>query len=210
MSFTGFLILINKTKILLGKFPTLSRSQILSDNGIGQSQGVHPSQSFSRLDSSRSTPAIRSRASTLQNTRDIFEKSNSDTEMAISRTNHAISSPSQELPHGFDELPIELMSLIDRYGVNLFLWEMLIGDIGSLSPSLQRSIALLHQSTGCQTSSKTFMSKRRHIFLLIYKRSPPVSPEKLLQLRHSSPSPQIPSKTARGLDPCRLKIQQKL
>lgn len=120
VNFIGFPIFINGTKRFLGKFPTLSRSQTLSDIGIGQSQSVHPSQSFSRLDSSRSTPAIRSRASTLQNTRDIFEKSNSATEMALSRTNHAISSPSQEFQHGFDELPIELMSLIDRYGVNLF------------------------------------------------------------------------------------------
>ena len=98
----------------------------------------HKSHSFTRLESPRSSPLSRSRASTLQNDtiaetiatgftaippgekkttthEDIFEKEN------LVKGEHGkvldvteLDSP-QETPEGFDELPIELISLIDRY-----------------------------------------------------------------------------------------------
>ena len=102
----------------------------------------HPSTSFSRLVSSPSSPNARSRASTLKtlsvagdpasemtiswlNERgkqeDIFEKSSlvSGAEGTVQDV-HEMESP-QDVPEGFDELPIELVSLIDRYGVSKFV-----------------------------------------------------------------------------------------
>ncbi len=100
-------------------------------------QTPHLSKSFSRLVSSPSRPNARSRASTLQtvsvagnlgsemNTswlnennwekqEDIFEKSSrvSGAEGTV-RDISEMESP-QDIPEGFDELPIELVSLIDR------------------------------------------------------------------------------------------------
>ncbi len=100
-------------------------------------QSPHKSNSYSRLVSSPSSPLARSRASTLQtvsvagnlgseiptslldeNNRgkqeDIFEKSSliSGAEGTV-RDVSEIEFP-QDIPEGFDELPIELISLIDR------------------------------------------------------------------------------------------------
>ena len=104
-----------------------------------RSQTPHMSKSFSRLDSPRSSPLSRSRASTLQNGAtpelltsemtasplsdnvnrglqqdDIFEKNNlvSGDQGSIQDVNE-LESP-HDVPEGFDELPIELISLIDR------------------------------------------------------------------------------------------------
>ena len=111
-----------------------------SAGGHSRPQTPHKAQSFTRLDSPRSYPASRERASTLQNSAvagimqsdlmssplgedmgrsqdDIFEKDN------LVSNGHGkmqdmdeLDSP-HELPAGFDELPIELISLIDRYEV---------------------------------------------------------------------------------------------
>ena len=97
------------------------------------------SKSFTRLDSPQSSPISRSRASTLQNgtltgslstettaspvegdmkrglqENDIFEKNNlvSGAQGSVQDVNE-LDSP-QGTPDGFDELPIELISLIDR------------------------------------------------------------------------------------------------
>ena len=97
------------------------------------------SKSFSRLDSPHSSPISRSRASTLQNgtsteslsaetmaspiegdtkrglvENDIFERNNlvSGAQGSVQDVNE-LDSP-QGAPDGFDELPIELISLIDR------------------------------------------------------------------------------------------------
>ncbi len=100
-------------------------------------QSPPKSNSYSRLVSSPSSPLARSRASTLQtvsvagnlgseiptslldeNSRgkqeDIFEKSSliSGAEGTV-RDVSEIECP-QDIPEGFDELPIELISLIDR------------------------------------------------------------------------------------------------
>ena len=97
------------------------------------------SKLFTRLDSPHTSPISRSRASTIQNgtspeslstetialplesnsrrglqENDIFEKDNlvSGAEGSIQDVNE-LESP-QGIPDGFDELPIELISLIDR------------------------------------------------------------------------------------------------
>ena len=97
------------------------------------------SKSFTRLDSPHASPVSRSRASTLQNgtspgssntetialplegnakgglqENDIFEKDNlvSGAQGSVQDVNE-LDSP-QGIPDGFDELPIELISLIDR------------------------------------------------------------------------------------------------
>ncbi len=95
---------------------------------------THASQSFTRMDAPRSTYPARNRGSTLQNRTnadstmsriidppldekaqqsDIFEKSSliSGEEGSVKDVTE-IDSP--EIPDGFDELPIELISLIDR------------------------------------------------------------------------------------------------
>ena len=97
------------------------------------------SNSFTRLDSPHASPISRSRASTLQNgtvpgslntetialplegnakrglqENDIFEKDNlvSGAQGSVQDVNE-LDYP-QGIPDGFDELPIELISLIDR------------------------------------------------------------------------------------------------
>lgn len=102
-------------------------------------QTPHMSKSFSRLESPRSSPLSRSRASTLQNGAtpedltsgmtvsplsetintglqqdDIFEKNNlvSGDRGSVQDVDEP-DSP-REVPEGFDELPIELISLVDR------------------------------------------------------------------------------------------------
>ena len=97
------------------------------------------SKLFTRLDSPHASPVSRSRAGTLQNgtspgsldtetialplegnakmelqENDIFEKDNlvSGAQGSIQDVNE-LDSP-QGIPDGFDELPIELISLIDR------------------------------------------------------------------------------------------------
>ena len=95
------------------------------------------SQSFTRLDSPRSSPLTRSRASTIQNGAaraslttaltsspleqpnlqedDIFEKNSLISgEEGLLKDVTEMESPN-DVPDGFDELPIELISLIDRY-----------------------------------------------------------------------------------------------
>ena len=107
------------------------------DNGVDRSQVPHMPNSFSRLVSSSYSPHPRSRTSALQTIfvasdldsemtnsgshedskekrEDIFEKSSpvSGTDGTV-RDVSEIESP-QDVPEGFDELPIELISLIDR------------------------------------------------------------------------------------------------
>lgn len=94
------------------------------------------SQSFTRLASPRSTPSTRSRASTLQNGSirtplhaeftaspvedldtqqdDIFEKRDLVNGEAGSLKDVADVDSPHNLPADFDELPVELISLIDR------------------------------------------------------------------------------------------------
>lgn len=121
----------------LDTFASMSYAPVLGANGSSRPQTPHMSKSFSRIASSPSSPLTRSRASTLQtvsvagnvgsdmttspldeNNRgkqeDIFEKSSliSSAEGTV-RDVSEIESP-RDVPEGFDELPIELISLIDR------------------------------------------------------------------------------------------------
>ena len=117
---------------------SMSYAPVTGHNGSSRPQTPHMSNSFSRLTSSPASPHARSRASTLQTgttagsnlgpemttswsnenskdkEEDIFEKSSlvSCAEGTV-RDAHEIESP-QDVPEGFDELPIELVSLIDR------------------------------------------------------------------------------------------------
>lgn len=115
----------------------MSRAPVIGATGSSRPQNPHMSQSFSRLDSSPSSPLARSRANTVQTfsvsgnlgsnmttslldenregeEEDIFEKGSliSGTDGTV-RDVREIESP-QDTPEGFDELPIELVSLIDR------------------------------------------------------------------------------------------------
>ena len=115
----------------------MSDAPVTGYNGPNRPQTPHMSSSFSRLISSPASINARSRASTLQTgsipgklgpemtsswsnenskekQEDIFEKSSlvSGAEGTF-RDASEIESP-QDVPEGFDELPIELVSLIDR------------------------------------------------------------------------------------------------
>ena len=115
----------------------MSYAPVTGHNGSSRPQTPHMSNSFSRLIPSPASPHARSRASTLQTgsisgklgpemttswsnenskerQEDIFEKSSlvSGAEGSF-RDVSEIESP-QDVPEGFDELPIELVSLIDR------------------------------------------------------------------------------------------------
>ena len=110
----------------------MSLSHGTAKHGFERPQALHNSKSFSRIEPKTSSP-LRSRATTLSHTnesgsldidapdimtevtsrleKDVFEKAQT--------TGNAIEgaqplSP-QEFPEGFDDLPIELISLIDRY-----------------------------------------------------------------------------------------------
>ena len=117
----------------------MSTFQAIADQGSRpRPQTLHVSKSFSRLEPSRSSPLARSRSSTLQNgsiaeaispvaedqahnengpqkNGDVFEKAPSGSDRDRSaRDPDPLSPQDQEVPEGFDELPIELISLIDR------------------------------------------------------------------------------------------------
>lgn len=117
----------------------MSTSQTTGDHGSGpRPQTLQISKSFSRLEPSRSSPLARSKANTLQNgsilettssdaesqshdgsnpqqKADLFEKATSKSgKDGSARDTDPLSPQDQEVPEGFDELPIELVSLIDR------------------------------------------------------------------------------------------------
>lgn len=117
----------------------MSTSQLVGEYGTGQyPQTLHISKSFSRLKASPSSLLDRSRSSTLhdgsiaetlsldaesqpyngtspQHKGDLFEKATSSSGRDGSyRDADPLSPQDQEVPKGFDELPIELVSLIDR------------------------------------------------------------------------------------------------
>ena len=117
----------------------MSTSQISGDHKTGpRPQTLHISKSFSRLEPSHPSPLARSRANTLQDgstlattapdaegqlysedsplqKADVFEKAISGNGRDGSARDADLLSPQdQEVPEGFDELPIELLSLIDR------------------------------------------------------------------------------------------------
>ena len=114
-------------------------TQAIGDNGSGpRPQTIQISKSFSRLEPSRSSPLARSRASTLQNGSiegalspdteeglstgnstkrkvDVFEKAILGSGVdGVARDSDPLSPQDQVVPEGFDDLPIELVSLIDR------------------------------------------------------------------------------------------------
>ena len=115
----------------------MSYAPVTGHNGPSRPQTPHMSSSFSRLIPSPASPHARSRASTFQTgsiagnlgpemttswsnenskvkQEDIFEKSSlvSGAEGTV-RDVSETESP-HDVPEGFDELPIELVSLIDR------------------------------------------------------------------------------------------------
>lgn len=119
-----------------GPFASISRVQTMGEYGAGHPQSPHTPHSFSRLESTPSSPLGQSRTSTSQNettqgnmgpeikafqqggksqthSGDIFDKG-SDSSLATATTGATSSVSPQMIPEGFDELPIELVSLTDR------------------------------------------------------------------------------------------------
>ena len=119
---------------LPGTSTSMSYLPVMGDNSSSRPQTPHMSNSFSRLISSPSSAHAGGRASTLhtvsvngnlssevstswlnENSRekqdDIFDKLSSVEEIVTDVSE--MESP-QDVPEGFDALPIELLSLIDR------------------------------------------------------------------------------------------------
>lgn len=115
----------------------MSYAPVTGDKGLSRPQIRPISNSFSRLVSPASSPHTRSRSSTLQTVsvagnlssemttrwsdenssekrEDIFEKSGLVSETGASFRDVSEMESPQDVPEGFDELPIELISLIDR------------------------------------------------------------------------------------------------
>lgn len=130
---------MSPAELVRDTFPPLSRSHTVGDNEMGSSKAVHTSNPFSRLEPSHS---IRNRASTLQNetssefmvtktvappkqnkggavSGSIFEGMSSNSNLDTTATGLASSSMAPVVPEKFDELPIEILSLIDRCGFQM-------------------------------------------------------------------------------------------
>ena len=95
-------------------------------------QPLNTSRSFSRYEPSRSKTPTRTRASTLTNeilspiaeplgqetsSPDIFDNEEAKDQPELREQEPGISEPQEDLPEGFDELPIELTSLTDRHAL---------------------------------------------------------------------------------------------
>lgn len=91
-------------------------------------KNLHPSRSFTRIDSAPKSPLSRSRASTLQGLQrpDMLdplkanivpeEDENVDGDVFVKREEEDIvGSPEPKTPDTFEELPIEIRSLTERY-----------------------------------------------------------------------------------------------
>lgn len=130
---------MSSTDLFKSSLLTMPTSTTIEGRSPMRPHTPHKSHSFTPLESPRSSPLSRSRASTLQNgiiaetmpstasaldenrrlqQDDIFEKDNlvSSGQGAVQDVSE-LDSP-QEIPEDFDELPIELISLIDRYRVS--------------------------------------------------------------------------------------------
>lgn len=91
-------------------------------------KSLHPSRSFTRLDSAPKSPLSRSRASTIQgppvpdmldplkNTAVLEEDESADTDVFAAKEDEDESAaPEPSPPDAFEELPIEIRSLTERY-----------------------------------------------------------------------------------------------
>ena len=119
-------------------FATMSTPHILNGHGLARPQTLHGTKSFSRMDSSQPKPLAKSRASTLQNgtrpdtraserldtpavedssqfqTGDIFEPESAHPSEGLGGDG-SLADETKDLPEDFDDLPIELISMTDRY-----------------------------------------------------------------------------------------------
>lgn len=165
-----------------GPFASISRAQTMGEYGAGHHQPLHTPHSFSRLETTPSSPLSESRASNLENettpgkigpekkalqqggnskmhSGDIFDKS-SDSSSAAATTSVTSSVSPQVIPEGFDELPIELISLTDRYEHLYYLHQHLLKYeiylLDSSSRSLPKFITLRLQLIGYRRFFKTF------------------------------------------------------
>ncbi|KAL8755810.1 MAG: hypothetical protein Q9199_003375 [Rusavskia elegans] len=132
----------------------MSNPAITSLPGPSRPQTFHGSKSFTRMEPSPTSPLARSRASTLQDASrpaainpkntasprdeastlqhgDIFEKDSARAPDGSS-TVGAVTGEAQELSNGFDDLPIELVSLTDRF------IESLTAKVHTEPPSIER------------------------------------------------------------------------
>ncbi|KAL8744395.1 MAG: hypothetical protein Q9190_003349 [Brigantiaea leucoxantha] len=186
-------------------------SHMLPPQGPPRAQTFHGAKSFSRMDSANSSPLARSRASTLENETvreetspekratstnangaaqegDIFEK---DSTSALSSRSAETLDKGQirDLPEGFDDLPIELQSLTDRYGyrqVFLTMADIMSRFIESLTakvypepPSIERLSDMFQDF---------YVKAESHIATHISSLS-------VKQLREASPTPSTSSKS---------------
>ena len=120
-----------------GPFASISRAQTMGEHGPSHPQPLSTSHSFSRLEPTPPTPLGQSVVSTLRNettpgsigpvmdafqragnsntkSSDIFDKGSGSSSTAASTSATGSVSPKM-IPEEFDELPIELISLTDRY-----------------------------------------------------------------------------------------------
>lgn len=116
----------------------MSTPTAFSHPGLSRPATLHGSKSFSRMEAAHSASSARARASTLQigstldssksremhiqrvedlngQNGDIFDK---DSSIALDASNDSPTAKEmpRDAPVGFDDLPIELLSLTDRYG----------------------------------------------------------------------------------------------
>ena len=124
------------TEVLIVGLLSMSDSATTSLGGLSRPQTFHGSKSFTRMEPSPTSPLARSRAKTLQdgsrsaaiNPRnaisssdevstvqhgDIYENESAGA-LDASSTVGTVVEDAQELPNGFNDLPIELLSLTDR------------------------------------------------------------------------------------------------
>ncbi|KAL9117672.1 MAG: hypothetical protein Q9187_005791 [Circinaria calcarea] len=191
-----------KRKPKLGVFKLIC---FLAMNTSPQVQGsrpspLHSSKSFSRFEPPRSNPRSRNRATTLQTSlipeaqspekkghrstddamvasqTDVFEKQSFDEDPGSSRAaGSALDASIGSLPENFDELPIELISLSDR-----FIASLTTAKVYSTPPSIER-LSELFQDFYSQAESQISI----HIQTLLSR-----------QYREASPARSVSSKAS--------------
>ncbi|KAL6718363.1 hypothetical protein ACLMJK_004452 [Lecanora helva] len=173
----------------------MSASAAMEGQTQGRPQTPHKSHSFTRFESPRSSPLSRSRASTLQNGTipeamqvdvassplgenqrpdgdDIFEKDNLVSSLQGGTQDVNDLDSLNEIPAGFDELPIELISMVDRFV------ESLSARVHNTPPSIEKLSSIFQDF---------YMKTEAHI-------GTHISALSTRQSRGSSPNPSISSR----------------
>lgn len=135
-----------------------------------RSKSLHPSRSFTRLEPAPKSPLSRSRASTLQGppvpdmldplkANMVVEEDENDDESVFAKKEEDEEAAGEEphIPDTFEELPIEIRSLTERYGVAscTYLRPCLTRNIDFLTPSRPKYTRLRSLLMPSPTSSRT-------------------------------------------------------